>query len=416
MKTKRGISLIVLVITIIVMIILATAIILSLNSSGIIGKANEAKTKSDIANAKNVVALARAEWELDKELQETPFKDYAEGKLEEAGYITNKVTGSLEVAEDGTLYTYPIIPAGFIASTAPGEDTVAGGLVIYEGEQEITNYDTARTSRDQYVWIPVLDIGNFERRDGYSEGVPQTIVKNKESTEPYTLGSISAENDVTGEFAEYASMRKSVEKYGGFYIARYEAGTTNQRSSSKATGTSVDANNKPDIMSQKNKYLYNAVGWGPSAEKVDGEFNSDIGGNYGLGAVALARSVYPKDEEHDVVSTLVYGVQWDAIMYFLKDVDNPNVPGKKYIEDSTGMGVYNLTAANRTGNYEVKNIYDLAGNVAEWTMEGRSKYNRYARSGHWVTTGYKNPASYRNSMLVDRVLGSYGFRVALYLK
>ena len=49
---KKGISLIVLVITIIVMIILATAIILSLNSSNIVEKAKEAKTASDMANAK----------------------------------------------------------------------------------------------------------------------------------------------------------------------------------------------------------------------------------------------------------------------------------------------------------------------------------------------------------------------------
>jgi len=63
-KNKRGISLIVLVITIIVMIILAAAIILSLNSSGIIGKANEAKTSSDTANKKAAASVLLAEYEL----------------------------------------------------------------------------------------------------------------------------------------------------------------------------------------------------------------------------------------------------------------------------------------------------------------------------------------------------------------
>jgi flagellar basal body-associated protein FliL len=61
MKTnKKGISLIVLVITIIVMIILATAIILSLNSSNISGKATEAKLSSDLANKKEASAFAFA--------------------------------------------------------------------------------------------------------------------------------------------------------------------------------------------------------------------------------------------------------------------------------------------------------------------------------------------------------------------
>ena len=58
LNNKKGISLIVLVITIIVMIVLAAAIILSLQSSGIIDKANEAKTASDVANAKQLVAMA----------------------------------------------------------------------------------------------------------------------------------------------------------------------------------------------------------------------------------------------------------------------------------------------------------------------------------------------------------------------
>ena len=82
-KQKEGISLIVLVITIIVMIVLAAAIILSLSSSGVIGRANEAKTKSDTANAKQVVMMAEAEWKLDEakirkeDSSIQSFKDFA---------------------------------------------------------------------------------------------------------------------------------------------------------------------------------------------------------------------------------------------------------------------------------------------------------------------------------------------------
>lgn len=58
---KKGISLIVLVITIIVMIIIAGAIIISLNSSNVIDQANKAVTASDLANAKNTCMLAYCE-------------------------------------------------------------------------------------------------------------------------------------------------------------------------------------------------------------------------------------------------------------------------------------------------------------------------------------------------------------------
>ena len=88
-KLKGGISLIVLVITIIVMIILAAAIILSLSNSGIIGKANKAKTDSDTANLKEYVNTLRAEWELmtaDEQTAEGSFEAYANKKLEKSGY------------------------------------------------------------------------------------------------------------------------------------------------------------------------------------------------------------------------------------------------------------------------------------------------------------------------------------------
>ena len=102
-KNKSGISLIVLVITIIVMIILAAAIILSLSNSGIISKANKAKTDSDTANLKEYVNTLRAEWELmtAEEREKSgaaTFEDYANEKLEKSGY--NGAVGA-----DGEVYS-----------------------------------------------------------------------------------------------------------------------------------------------------------------------------------------------------------------------------------------------------------------------------------------------------------------------
>jgi len=134
-KNKRGISLIVLVITIIVMIILASAIILSLRSSGIIGRANEAKTKSDIANAKEVVSLAYAEWELDQaSLKGTysNFSAYATAKLVEAGFDTE----SMYITEEGELVTGP---AAFFT-----KNNIAIGT-------EVTGYDLSSNKTISYT-------------------------------------------------------------------------------------------------------------------------------------------------------------------------------------------------------------------------------------------------------------------------
>ena len=58
---KKGISLIVLVITIIVMIIIAGAIIISLNSTSVIEKANDAVIKSDVGTLNDKLVLAYAD-------------------------------------------------------------------------------------------------------------------------------------------------------------------------------------------------------------------------------------------------------------------------------------------------------------------------------------------------------------------
>lgn len=99
-KDKRGISLIVLVITIIVMIIIGAAIILSLSGSDIRGKAEEAVSSNDLATAKEIVATARSEWELNYDeltLKYEDFSEFANEKLVKAG------VDYVEVSEDGEL-------------------------------------------------------------------------------------------------------------------------------------------------------------------------------------------------------------------------------------------------------------------------------------------------------------------------
>ena len=59
------------------------------------------------------------------------------------------------------------VPNGFVGSKVAGENEIDTGFVIYEGEEEVTdsNAQTAQTSRNQYVWIPVEDISKFYGTD-----------------------------------------------------------------------------------------------------------------------------------------------------------------------------------------------------------------------------------------------------------
>jgi len=100
MQKRKGISLIVLVITIIVMIVLAGAIILSLNNSGIINKSNEAV---DLTNIANVREFAQTKWaeaylELETKTQEA-LEEYVLDELDEADITIDDY--EIEVTEKG---------------------------------------------------------------------------------------------------------------------------------------------------------------------------------------------------------------------------------------------------------------------------------------------------------------------------
>ena len=420
MKERKGISLIVLVITIIIMIILAGAIILTLNNSGVIGRAEEARDKSDTSTLKEAANVAYGEWTLARQMDgETKSADkYVKDKLKDQGFSDEEL-GLVEIKDDGNIkvYTKPTVPERFIASDIEGENKVAGGLVIYEGTEKVSEDADAKTTRNQFVWVPV-DISEFERT-AWSNNAPTGTISS-DFTEPYSYSTdigISEANDLTGEYAEYKAMRASVEKYGGFYIGRYETGSETERTyEDTAIGTT-------NMVVRKDAYVYNYVGWGPSNTSTEGDvteeaFGSSPGRNLGKGAVELSRNLY--EASTSVKSTLVYGVQWDAVLKFVADNEHS-------IIDSTSWGNYSNNTDRtqvspnspaKTGAYEnwkAKNIYDIAGNVREWTMEAYSTNSRSVRGGQYYNTGSFNPASSRSGYLSESFEFGIGFRLALYL-
>ena len=198
-------------------------------------------------------------------------------------------------------------------------------------------------------------------------------------------------------------MYKSVKENKGFYVGRYEAGTT------ASSGTGI----RGEVVSKKGANIYNNIGFADTNDITD-----ETGG-----AAEVARGMYNEENGDSVTSTLIYGVQWDAIMRWMKDI--PNLTGEKYVQDSTGMGWYNGVYGNSGhqtgialdgGKNKVKNIYDLAGNVYEWTMESYDISMRVVRGGNDYGSGFDGPASVRYMVLpFDGGYDDISFRVALYL-
>ena len=317
------------------------------------------------------------------------------------GTITEEQTVVGKIVE-GTNMTYTdkngktaIIPVGYAIVT--GCESIAGGLVISDAAN-----DTADTG-NQFVWIPVSK-ENFEtefvRRNatGYEEVDGKGNVKyyKKEIYNDACQPTGTYEQIPYDDVDEAREMYASVKTNGGFYIGRYEAGveSTTERQQGLAPW------NVPAVV-KKDKFVYNLIGWNGSSDKVYGR---------SMGAVERAKNFIGSNNAN-VRSTLCYGVQWDAALKFIETTDSA------YLSNSTGKGNYSGSLAKTGSNeaYQVNNIYDMAGNVFEWTMEIYSESSRVVRGGCWRWSSFGTSASYRSYGQRDIVYDYYGFRIALYL-
>ena len=155
-------------------------------------------------------------------------------------------------------------------------------------------------------------------------------------------------------------------------------------------------------------------------EEIDGTEN---------GAIEQARYFDTTNGYTSAISTLCYGVQWDAVMNFIDSkyiteaeaIGKPSCDEISYVRDSTGQGNYsdsdNTNNLENTGLYVKNNIYDLAGNVLEWTMEfyKDTNNNRVRRGGYYDNSGSYFPSSGRSSSIPNNPRLDVGFRITLYL-
>ena len=420
-KNERGITLIALVISIIVLLILAGVTISTLTGeNGILTRASEASEKTKQANVEEQVKLAVAASmvengkinydDLNNELKKINNLTYKgnpiseDNKIEKLsatvtvdGYdVTINGDGSVNIGDNTgeSVVDGVIIPDGFyyVGGT---RDT---GLVISDVEED--NLDNSKQG-NQFVWVPVDNYSDFIRREGYYNGSLQSYLSS--CGEANSTGKNSKVTETATTQVEAQEMYASVAEYGGFYIGRYEAGKDS------------DGN----IVIKKGTDACNNIPWSANGEMQE---TDGITG----GAVELARNFDTANNYASVTSTLIYGVQWDAVMKWMENIENPNATGSltKYIQDSTGMGWYGdnsgdtihktgIDVDNNKSNC-VNNIYDLAGNINEWTMECYNTLTRIVRGGGYSIQDLR-PASYRNDFRPSVSNEGAGFRITLYL-
>ena len=350
LRKAKGITLIALVITIIVLLILAgISISMIAGNNGILTRATDAKKANEQGGEKEIISLAKQE-------------ALIEGDNPSTGMSLSDLNTSLGKNLTSEQYQNNV-------SKVVDEVPIPRGFAYVEGTKKDTGLIVVDKYGNEFVWVPVRD----------------TIDWSAPGVAP------NDENGVTNNIdIDYGKMKTSVDTYGGFYVGRYETSWTGSK-----------------VASVGNVYPMN-------------EDSADWYKFY---------TESKKLHNDSVVSSMIYYSQWDAIMTWMSDVENPNVDGAYYINISTGMGHYCYNeeydliteeAPIKTGsndNYKVKNIYDLAGNMNEWTQRaGSEDGTRWCRGGGLLDDYNGFPAKSKYHDWPEAPYGCNGSRLSLYIK
>ena len=445
MKKNKGITLVALVVTIVVLLILAgVSINLVLGNNGIIAKAKDAETKSAEASQNDLKGMNGLVSEMEGALAGNGSTGSGSGNGGAGGSGTDT-----KVPEAGTSETAPYFPDNTFTKK---EGTIDTGLVIQDA------------SGNEYVWVVVPRTTAVYKTTGlgkttFTDADYTSIEKDlKDYTSTYVTTSgysdtYVADDKNVGWFADATAynnlknnMLKSVYENGGFYVGRYEAGIDTATGTNRTSNTDKNSDGKYTMPStapvtKADAYPYTYV-TRTQAQNLASNVNSGT-----------------------KTSSLMFGVQWDLVLafmhnkgniadntltsnsttignyrdsvfqlsqtgqytvcsnYSLSSTWNPSTTSttnfvdssrNKIAQSSDGNGILVTTGTSETN--KVMNIYDIAGNVYEWTLEKTSgTYFPCAnRGGYFNSTGSDVPAASRGDVSTDFSYSIIGFRVSLF--
>lgn len=333
--------------------------------------------------------------------------------------LTDDITEDDIVEDDTTAYIAPLADDTTTEETTTTETTTVT-------QTDINIFNLQKTT-NQYVWVPVSDISRIYGVDsngklwGKLYGFPKSETGSRSKnnwTETNGIMSISSkksyrEPDVTHyntsydidsklprylngqtqyellskELEEnfYATI-KSIKEYGGFYIGRYETGRLNGTAVVRKMDTNIANQSwytmyeKCKTLSGTNKNVATSMIWGCLWDETL-EWLYESGATISNGTV-LTRSLIASN------STTWGNYSNSTFDYIASTSETPEATETKATSTRTRI------PAGSSDYTKVNNIYDLAGNVWDWTLEAASTGIRIFRGGY-NDYGYRYPSSNR---------------------
>ena len=376
----KGITLIALVITIIILLILAGISISALTNQGLFKNAKIAQNATEKAEKEQGQRLNEYEDEINKYLNNN-------NEDEKLGLITDNINKELSKTDNTKLKDEKgnriVVPAGF--KIVNGATTVDKGIVI----EDVT--ETA-TKGSQFVWIPV---GTITKSDGTTATITLgryefDATTGKESA--YSGSYIEEDANDTSTLKKYGNtiaknitnFKNSVATNGGYYIGRYEART--------ATARNAAGNALTQITEKGTENVYNYVTQ--------------------LQAAQLSQNMYNSDK---FTSDLINSYAWDTAIVFIQNCGT-NAKYSRQNSLNTALLQTGTNSLTDTSKIDVQcNIYDMASNIVEWTTEtsGYSSYPCVSRGGYYNDSDYCTSGRDYNNTSVSS--SRVGFRPLLYL-
>ena len=420
LRNTKGITLIALVVTIVVLIILAgVAINLSLSNNGIFNRAKQAREDYKHATNEEQSGLANVEKAMDEiaggGTTNPPVEKSEIEKSRDAGtYMTAPTT--LKDSNENLIK----VPEGFKIAEDSGINVTEG--IVIEDNDIIDGIGNNRGN--QYVWIPVgtgikksdgttvdITLGRYTFADGTNDKAEDgtTVLAKgtpilKQNAENYTQEVV-----INSFFKELSTSRTGVESEGadglnttalnlkgfidsvkangGYYIARYEAsyGTDGKANSKVSIGTPATS----DSTTKTEGMLWNHM------TQID--------------SATASRGLYTT-----ATTDLVNSYAWDTAIVYIQ-----NFSGDVDYSYQEVTGINSSLANTGVNGDEVCKINDMASNTYEWTTEystgtsGSAAYPCTFRGGYWDPSS--NYTSIRHNGCATDWSSHSAFRPTLYM-